>query len=1732
MGCGPSTASSDHPGGVPGVAGNAGKPKTGGEISNGEVNAPRVNTGEDLKLILAGDMTKKCPSNAKIVRIFTSSTFTDTQHERNALMERVYPRLKKFCQERGYEFQVVDMRWGVRDEATDDHMTTELCLREIEACQNVSTGPNFVTFLSHKYGYRPLPRKIPQVEMELIISKVEKDDGALIDRWYRIDENEVPAVYMLQAVSANIPGYKSEDVEEITKAKTEWWETMLQLRQAIVTAAETALQNPALEKYKHSVTELEIAKGMLHSRDHSTNAFWFHRVLEDIVENEQNALAKRFTEGTTGDAGSLLKSLKDKINNSVSTGNIATYKVKWTDQGVNPDSVIEHREYINQLCEDFEIKMRDDILQGITEHEQSDLFDPLHEEVIQHVAFAQSKCKVFHGREETLKLIEDHIKNFTMTPLVVHGPSGSGKTSVVAMAGKLARDWLSSDAVVILRFLGTTPDSSNIRRVLYSVIQQINKVYGDDSKVPEDMKMLIRTFRENLSKATAERPLVILLDSLDQLDPDDGARQLSWLPTEIPPFVKLILSTLPEDEYEYYPRLRSILPGEDSFVAVPKLAQKDVQEILDQWLSDENRRLSASQMETVVSACRQCPLPLFLKISFDEACRWHSYSKPEETQLKFTVRDAIVELFERVERNHGKILVSRALGYMTTGKNGLSENELEDILSLDDDVLNDVYQYWTPPIRRLPPLLWVRIRAELSPYLVDRGSDGVRVINWYHRQFIETAADRYVGDERTKKYLHTRLAEYFLGTWANGVNKPYVNKNGEKGEVDRLVAAQPLLFEENSYNLRKLNELPHHLLESDQLQVLKDSALCSLEWICAKMKGTSLRNVLEDFTAATSKYPDDKQITLMFQLMRLSKDALERDPAQLAPQLIARVSKTEGMEALLEQAKNPPMPCLLPSVPFMTPPGGQLLNTLAGHSETINSIDITADASLLISSDDKKTFKIWDVESGFLIKSIESEEDVKKVAFCNEDKHFAVSYETSVKIFRSDTIAEVNSETPYHEDDSATGIPFALAGAKKEVLVIPCHRKVFAYHVITGDRVARVLDSKVLREYYEEVQIDAKGDIVAYYNESLEKRWNMMAVIDLSTVGRRPDFVEVYPDVKIDDDGDEDRTQISALVVTGDKKIIVSNYHDNDLKIFDATSQELVRTLKGEKSDFSQHFYVTPNDRYLLFPNSSNVCVWDLQTGERSYCADHPNSTERAISIDAKVIITAAVDNLIRIWDVTRPDSSKDLVRRDWQFYKGALKGKKTKAKVGEKKKGGKKGGGDEEDDEEKILDLAVIPDQKRYIIVHSKQGKLYAATIWDCNTGKPLLRLAEPTVGTQRKFDWTVIDSRLALSKINRRLKLVDYTTGEIKRVFTGKLSYYEHYIVNDGSEVVTGTRNNRNLKIYDIKTGKVIQLLRHSEKSTKESKTIEDFKAKSGGSGRLVISKLEDEEQHVYVWDVPNRKLSRMLQLPVRPGTIDETDKPTLDMGESAISNDERYFCCDVNYNDDERKPSPGVWDLNTGQYLHTLQHESTGSLNKIVACGCDKLIVSYYDNTTAIWIWSLLSGEPLVKLPGHARLEVDRLLVSDDERRLLSFTSGSEEREFILWDLIHGDRIAGFTLEETNEIKFACGDDVIAVASNSISSMVTFTLKGPGTEKVQTAPNGPQVYKDMADVIPFDQNDGVNDEKEDPDDIDSDEDSNGEDDLGTDEFDDDTDFSDDDLDDDFDFDDGGDADGNEDV
>lgn len=59
-----------------------------------------------------------------------------------------------------------------------------------------------------------------------------------------------------------------------------------------------------------------------------------------------------------------------------------------------------------------------------------------------------------------------------------------------------------------------------------------------------------------MSKAKAIRPLVIILDSLDQLEPANNSHSLEWLPAVLKANVKIVLSTLEEEEYECFPILQ------------------------------------------------------------------------------------------------------------------------------------------------------------------------------------------------------------------------------------------------------------------------------------------------------------------------------------------------------------------------------------------------------------------------------------------------------------------------------------------------------------------------------------------------------------------------------------------------------------------------------------------------------------------------------------------------------------------------------------------------------------------------------------------------------------------------------------------------------------------------------------------------------------------------------------------------------------------------------------------------------------------------------------------------------------------------------------------------------------------------------------------------------------------------------------------------------------------------
>lgn len=152
------------------------------------------------------------PRQTKIIRVFVSSTFEDLRMERDALQKRAFRNLRQYCQEKGWQFQAVDLRWGINNEATVDQRTMEICLREITRCQDMSPRPNFIVLLGQRYGWRPLPDRVLQSVWLKIKTEMPAELQAIFTQWYELDENQLPEpVWRLKPREGRFIDYKAYD---------------------------------------------------------------------------------------------------------------------------------------------------------------------------------------------------------------------------------------------------------------------------------------------------------------------------------------------------------------------------------------------------------------------------------------------------------------------------------------------------------------------------------------------------------------------------------------------------------------------------------------------------------------------------------------------------------------------------------------------------------------------------------------------------------------------------------------------------------------------------------------------------------------------------------------------------------------------------------------------------------------------------------------------------------------------------------------------------------------------------------------------------------------------------------------------------------------------------------------------------------------------------------------------------------------------------------------------------------------------------------------------------------------------------------------------------------------------------------------------------------------------------------------------------------------------------------
>lgn len=805
-------------------------------------------------------------------RLFISSTFNDLKEERNALQLSVFPRLRDLCNEHGYRFQPIDLRWGISAEASLNQKTMRICLEELHRCQETTPTPNFLILLGNRYGWQPLPETLTVDEYQSIINVILTDDEQnTLKQWYRIDENAVPTVYELQPRTGNYTDYNTWSIIEN------------QLRQ-ILSKSKTVKEN--LDK---SATELEIINGLLQTKNSNEHVFCFLREFE-LDKPIDRIIADRPKESeiffdTKKENNALvvnsnlqvqLQDLKNKIQKAI-PNNIYQYSVKWKSGNIPSD-------YLKQFCNDVYESLSKTILLEI-ENEKSIGEDAL--EIKQHKDFIDKNYSDVVGRDREIQLVRDYIENSTsQEPFVIIGESGSGKSSfMVRSVWDSIRNYPSEQ--FLFRFIGLTPNSLSSEKLLYSMIVDLAESFNVPIKLKsKNLSLLQVEFHRLLDLIPKDEHLIVHIDAIDRLS-GYCDRIPEWIPTKLPSRVKLIVSGTPQC---FNSEFLGKIP-ESNRLILPKLSSYSAESILNNLLAKQQRKLQDFQQKIVLNNYAQVGLPIYLSIAAAEAAQWRSSQtdiilKPDISGIINQVLDSL-----SLPEKHGEKLVSKVLMFLAASKNGLTEDELLDLLVMDSEYLQFLEKHHKIPIQKLPVALWSRLYMDLKPYLITRSADGLELYDFYHQAFKKVVAERYFTNPNNLANIRSTMVKY------------YAKQNWFITKCETTIYGR-------LKNVRKTSELIFQLFQSKEYDTLCD-LFCDLNFIEAKCVAQGVDELLGNFELLKAQPMSAKsfdRLNQFYQFAVKESNTLRHYPELTLQQAINQHSSklvlNDGLEKIKKLKRN------------------------------------------------------------------------------------------------------------------------------------------------------------------------------------------------------------------------------------------------------------------------------------------------------------------------------------------------------------------------------------------------------------------------------------------------------------------------------------------------------------------------------------------------------------------------------------------------------------------------------------------------------------------------------------------------------------------------------------------------------------------------------------------------------------------------------------------------------------
>lgn len=664
------------------------------------------------------------------IRLFLSSTFLDFAWERSTINNEMVPALRQELAEKGVNFDVVDLRWGVTQDSGLDHSTVTICLDEVRRCCADGARPSFMLLLGDRAGWHPLPTVLDEATYQALHCRMAEQvphAAELLATWYLPDGNFL------------VPSRQLRERRGMAESADQWEQVEQEIRKAVLKLA-SHFDPAVVALFDKPVTEMEANLALQFEKDFPGLSIALRR------------MPGVMTSATT-DEGFAAQARLDALWARVSAAMGDRASQYPTHSGSAPTT--GHGSQGDALG-DYQRHFRDWFRQSVLREAEAALANRELESESQYALPFLGRSSADNPTPVVARTVEQNValwlsqEGAQSAPdrkvRLLYGNSGSGKSSVIR---RLHADNAPAETAVML-------GSSNTRMG------------------PELIIAGLKHWLEGNLQAQSGHPLPILcsVDALDAVPWNDPSEALSWIPLRLSDAAfngRLLLTTASTDIRDAF----ASLFGTEAIWTLDEMSDEEARQAIQSDLACAGRCLQDAQLRTLVDATRGADgRALLARIAARIARRLHSdrHIEPPKAHASEWLKLWRRQLIEQMR--YGAPMVDAVLAAVCVTRSPVPERLLFDLVSADAPTLEWLASAFPQQTEGFPRVLFSRLLGDLSGVLERESHEGEWTLRFAHglvsrllRDAISPQALRNVRETLADRALKSLNSESGVTQW-------------------------------------------------------------------------------------------------------------------------------------------------------------------------------------------------------------------------------------------------------------------------------------------------------------------------------------------------------------------------------------------------------------------------------------------------------------------------------------------------------------------------------------------------------------------------------------------------------------------------------------------------------------------------------------------------------------------------------------------------------------------------------------------------------------------------------------------------------------------------------------------------------------------------------------------------------------------------------------------------------